>query len=383
MTGRYFERMVALLFLSLLVMTFAPQPFHAALAEAPACEDRRNILGTSRIVEIDTRGGILLGNQQYKAVDFLKKGEVVLTFDDGPLRRNTLRVLNALEAHCTKATFFMVGRMALADPVLVKEIDRRGHTIATHTWSHKNLMRLSKKNAQREIELGISAVSTALGKPVAPFFRFPYLADPGTMIEYSKQRDQAVFSIDGDSFDYRTKSGAVMQNQILKALARRGKGVLLFHDIQTSTARGMMSLLNKLRQRGYKVVHLVPKRATRTLSSFDKISDKRLSRRLKAGRVRGLSKTAIRWPRTSRIALPLSPLVNRGPYVARKKKKDNEVLPWQEKDLDALHDETAAKRARKKSNTARRKKVRKQRRRVSPYSNSWTSFAGDAPFWSD
>ena len=50
---------------------------------------------------------------------FLADGEVVLTFDDGPLRAYTVPVLDALAAHCVKATFFLVGRMAVADPELV------------------------------------------------------------------------------------------------------------------------------------------------------------------------------------------------------------------------------------------------------------------------
>ena len=200
-----------------------------ALAEKSSCKTRSNVLGTSRVIEIDTKGGILLGNQQYKSVDFLEPGEVVLTFDDGPLRRNTLKVLNALEAHCTKATFFMVGRMAVSDPAMVREIDRRGHTIGTHTWSHKNLARLSRKSAEKEIELGISAISAALGRPAAPFFRFPYLSDPKVMIKHLGDRDIGTFSIDGDAFDYRTRSGATVERQILRALKKRGKGILLFH----------------------------------------------------------------------------------------------------------------------------------------------------------
>lgn len=287
------------------------------------CSERSNILGLSRIIEVDTSQGILLGNQQYKSVDFLDPKEVVLTFDDGPLRKNTLKVLNALEAHCTKATFFMVGRMAVADPELVKEIYRRGHTVGTHTWSHKNLKRLSHKSAVREIELGISAVSAALGRPVAPFFRFPYLADPGKVIDHVSTRNQGTFSIDGDAFDYRTKSGATMERQIMRALKRRGKGILLFHDIQTSTARGIASLLRTLRREGYKVVHLVPKGETKTLKSFDQLAAKRLKRRSAPK----LSKTAIKWPLQEPPAVSVDSLKNKGPYVAKRRKpKDGDQL---------------------------------------------------------
>ncbi|MEQ8822961.1 MAG: polysaccharide deacetylase family protein [Filomicrobium sp.] len=262
----------------------------------PACSERKGILGVSRVVEIDTTKGPRFGNMQYKDIDFLKRGEVVLTFDDGPLRPKTTSVLNALEAHCTKATFFMVGRMALVDPSMVREIDRRGHTIATHTWSHKMQGRLSKASGVRETELGISAISLALGKPVAPFFRFPYLSDPKRMQDYLRSRDIGNFSIDVDSLDFRTRSGSVMMNRVLRGLKRRGKGILLFHDIQRSTAGGIKPLLDALARGGYKVVHIVPKTPIKTLPKYDAIAKKEAERRKKIAARRPLAARSIVWP---------------------------------------------------------------------------------------
>jgi peptidoglycan/xylan/chitin deacetylase (PgdA/CDA1 family) len=98
-----------------------------------------NALGVAREVEIDATGGPRYGFQQYKTHDFLREGEIVLTFDDGPAPAYTNPILKALEHHCTKATFFIVGRNALAYPEVVRDEYARGHTIANHTWSHANL----------------------------------------------------------------------------------------------------------------------------------------------------------------------------------------------------------------------------------------------------
>ena len=87
-------------------------------------------------------------------------------------------MLDALAAHCTKATFFVVGRMAVADPEMVQEYARRGHTIGTHTWSHANLQALTPLKARAEIELGFSAVQQALGKPWRRSSAFPIWATP-------------------------------------------------------------------------------------------------------------------------------------------------------------------------------------------------------------
>ncbi len=277
-------------------------PERKSITKRPAtvkCAHRRNVLGVSRVVKIDTSNGPQFGLMQYKMIDFLKDGEVVLTFDDGPLRRKSLAVLNALEAECTKATFFMVGRMAVTDPLMVQEIAKRGHTVGTHTWSHKNVGRLSRSRAKLEIELGISAISAALGRPVTPFFRFPYLGDSRASIAYLKSRNIGIFSIDVDSLDFRTRSGGRMVDRVMSTLKRKGKGILLFHDIQKSTARGIVDLLRRLRRGGYKVVHLVSDTKVGTLKKYDALAQREVARRAKAVARRPLAARSVVWPITS------------------------------------------------------------------------------------
>ena len=233
---------------------------------AEACQDR---LGVSRTITIDSTGGSLHGGLQYKVESLLRDGEVVLTFDDGPLRKYTRKVLKALNDHCTLATFFMVGRMAVADPSMVREVADKGHTIATHTWSHKLLGRVSARRGAGEIELGISTVQHALGKPVAPFFRFPGLSDPKSMIAYAKSRNLAIFSIDIDSYDYRTRNADRVHRTIMRQLASKKKGILLFHDIQISTARAIKRVLNSLHARGFRIVHLKASEPARSIQAYD------------------------------------------------------------------------------------------------------------------
>ena len=242
-----------------------------------ACAGNDKALGVARTITIDTSTGPRYGHLQYRDHDLLKKGEVVLTFDDGPLRRYTRRVLAALDAHCTRGTFFLVGRMAVSDPAMVKEIARKGHTIGTHTWSHRNIRAQSQRSAEKEIELGISAIRAALGKPIAPFFRFPYLADSKSAMAELKSRKFAVFSIDVDGRDYRTGSGSQVRRNIMNQLAAKGKGILLFHDIQGSTARGIRSILDELKAKKYRVVHFVAKAPATTVAKYDVAATKLLA----------------------------------------------------------------------------------------------------------
>jgi peptidoglycan/xylan/chitin deacetylase (PgdA/CDA1 family) len=267
----------------------------AALGQGGA-DDCRAGIGVSRVVEVDTSSGPRFGQMQYRGHDFLKEKEVVLTFDDGPLRAHTKSVLEALSAHCTKATFFMVGRMAIADPEMVREVARRGHTIGTHTWSHAHLNALAGERAQAQIEVGMSAVEKALGKPVAPFFRFPYLADTKALLAHLESRGIASFSIDIDSFDYRTPNAETVYGNVMNALSAKGKGIILFHDIQPSTARGLKRLLDDLKARGFRIVHVVPKSDAMTVVEYNATAAKELTRSSSVSPGDPFARRSLVWP---------------------------------------------------------------------------------------
>lgn len=295
-----------------LALVLAP---HAALASE--CRPGPGALGVSRVVEIDTTGGPQFGQVQYRDNDFLADGEVVLTFDDGPMRVHTTRVLAALDRHCTKATFFVVGSMALSDPVTLRETASRGHTIGTHTWSHRyQLRKVSLARATQEIELGFSAVQRALGEPVAPFFRFPFLSDQQGALQHLTSRNIGVFSIDIDSIDYRARGAGGAEEvyrRVVRELTARRKGILLFHDIQPSTAAALPRILDYLKERGFRVVHIRPKQPVMTLAEYDRIADQEAGRRHLAQLERPLVSKSVTWP----MAAPLPWQAQTAPAAAQ------------------------------------------------------------------
>jgi peptidoglycan/xylan/chitin deacetylase (PgdA/CDA1 family) len=69
-----------------------------------------------------------------------QRGEIALTFDDGPDADVTPRVLDLLDEAGTQATFFCVGARARAYPQLVREIVARGHAVENHTFDHSRAM---------------------------------------------------------------------------------------------------------------------------------------------------------------------------------------------------------------------------------------------------
>ena len=236
----------------------------AQTAQAPAptkstCNNP-NALGVSRVVEIDTTGGPGFGFEHFKAYDFLRDKEVVLTFDDGPWPGHTAAVLKALADQCTKAVFFPIGKHSGWHPDIMKQVAAAGHSVGSHTWSHRDLSKLSQQDGIAEIEKGVAGVSIALGnKPTAPFFRFPALRHPPELLKYVGERNIGVFSTDMDSFDFKMRKPDQVIASVMKKLEKHGKGIILMHDFQQATAHAAPELLKKLKDGGYKVVQMVGK----------------------------------------------------------------------------------------------------------------------------
>jgi len=220
-------------------------------------------LGVSRVLPIDPRARPLVGSFDYGITLPLGPREVVLTFDDGPRPPYTNRVLKALADECVRATFFVLGRQARSFPAMVRQIYQAGHTIGTHTQTHP-MHRMSPARASIEIEAGIASAATALGsrEAVAPFFRFPGLYRTSAAEAYLRSRGVMVWSIDVDSDDYRRISGQAMVERIMSNLEKSRGGILLMHDIQPKTAAMLPTLLRSLKQRGFRIVHAVPGKAS-------------------------------------------------------------------------------------------------------------------------
>lgn len=224
---------------------------------------RANALGVSRNLEIDASPGLLVGTMHYGKRLALKPNEVVLTFDDGPLSGPTDRVLKALARECVKATFFMVGQMAETYPALVRKVAAAGHTIAAHSNTHpRHITRLDLAFAERDIQRGFQNISAALGETgePAPFFRYPGLAPSPALDAFLTSNSIATFTADIVGDDWHDISSSQILARVLHRLDHQGRGIILLHDIKPRTAKMIPRLLRALKSRGYKVVHLVPKR---------------------------------------------------------------------------------------------------------------------------
>ena len=105
--------------------------------------------------------------------DAARRGEVSLTFDDGPDPEVTPRVLDLLDQAGARASFFCIGRRVAAHPEIAQEIARRRHRVENHTWSHPNLFACYGPAAQRDqVDRAQETITEATGRRPA-FFRSP------------------------------------------------------------------------------------------------------------------------------------------------------------------------------------------------------------------
>jgi peptidoglycan/xylan/chitin deacetylase (PgdA/CDA1 family) len=232
-------------------------------AWAAPCPGNPNALGTSRTLTVDTKTFPRIGTMQYRSSLPLNDHEVVITFDDGPLPPYTDRVLDALAKECVKATYFLVGTMARANPDAVRRIYNAGHTIGTHSQHHPfSLGDLGLARISSEVDGGIASVTKAVGdrRAVAPFFRIPGLARSRQAEGYLAGQNLSVWSADevADDWHRGITSAQIVRKAMSRLEARGHRGVLLLHDIKSATAMAVPMLLKELKAKGYKVVHAVP-----------------------------------------------------------------------------------------------------------------------------
>jgi peptidoglycan/xylan/chitin deacetylase (PgdA/CDA1 family) len=231
-------------------------------AQASDCP-RAGALGTSRVLAVDAASTPRAGLKSFPQTLPLHDHEVVLTFDDGPWRPTTPRVLAALAKECVRATFFLIGKPASEHPELVRRIAAQGHSIGHHTWSHRSLMRIKPAETTEEIDRGISAVEmalhgTATTTPSTPFFRFPGFESTAATLDLLQSRGIAVFGADLWASDWEPMTPKQQLKLLIERLKRARKGIILLHDPRAQTAAMLPDFLRYLKDNHYRVVHLVP-----------------------------------------------------------------------------------------------------------------------------
>jgi peptidoglycan/xylan/chitin deacetylase (PgdA/CDA1 family) len=232
-----------------------------ANAEAAANCPRSDALGTARVLAVPA-GTPPVGRKHFPATLPLAPKELVLTFDDGPWPGTTPRVLAALAAECVRATFFILGRNAAAAPQLARRVLAEGHTVAHHTYAHPLLDRMPLPAAEAEIDRGFRVIDLVVhgrsgNQPATPFFRFPGFAGTANLLDRLQQRGVVVFGADFWASDWVPMTPDQQFDLVMARTEAAGGGIVLFHDTKAQTAAMLPRYLRTLKQRGYRIVHIV------------------------------------------------------------------------------------------------------------------------------
>lgn len=139
---------------------------------------------------------------------------VALTFDDGPDRRFTPKVLDVLKKHDVKATFFLMGSRVRGLPMITKRIDEEGHSIGNHTYWHPKLYTESLERMWWEVNETEKAISEVVGyKP--RLFRAPYGGLTEPLLSGLANMELSVVGWSVDSLDWKGISAEEVENNVL------------------------------------------------------------------------------------------------------------------------------------------------------------------------
>ena len=201
------------------------------------------------------RGQLLGPNLVRLPASAARRREISLTFDDGPDPEVTPRVLDLLDRYQAKASFFCIGENAAAQPELVKEIARRGHSVENHSYRHHRAFAFfGISRLKREVDAAQSTVASITGRaPV--FFRAPAGFRSPFLDSVLAPRGLRYVSWTRRGFDAVSTDPQRILKRLIKGLA--AGDVLLMHDSAPVVLAVLPALLEQLSARGLKAVTLV------------------------------------------------------------------------------------------------------------------------------
>jgi peptidoglycan-N-acetylglucosamine deacetylase len=194
-------------------------------------------------------GPVQLFGESIRRIDTTER-VVALTFDDGPNPVHTPRMLDLLDRHQVKATFFLMGRSVERWPDAAREVLARGHEIGNHSYSHPRLVFMTPARVRDEIErtdvllrnIGVTG-DILFGPPHgARLLVLPYVL--------TQMNRVAVYSYT-DPEEWKRPPASVMVERVLRQV--RPGAVVGFHDVMgTETLRAVDEVVTALTSQGYR-----------------------------------------------------------------------------------------------------------------------------------
>jgi len=186
----------------------------------------------------------------------LARGEVALTFDDGPTPGVTDRVLDSLKKENVKATFFVIGRKVKAQPDLARRITAEGHEIGNHTYHHSRLTDIGDRRFIDELTATSRLIEQTTGQKVR-LFRPPHgkitAAKRRLLKKYGYQ--VVLWTINGDDY-FKEGRGIRPPGSTASRVVGRVKpgAIILVHDNSRQIVEAVPLIVKRLKNKKYVLV---------------------------------------------------------------------------------------------------------------------------------
>lgn len=177
---------------------------------------------------------------------------VALTFDDGPDKTNTPKVLDALNKAGVPATFFVQGQNITGSNVdLLKRTAAEGHEIGSMSWSHTQLHALSAGDLKTSLDKTSDAIENATGSRPT-LLRAPDGAWSDTVLSQAKADGMSLVLWNIDSQDWKSRDADATVKQVVDTTL--SGSIIDLHDTYDSTAKAIPRIVKRLQDQGYHFV---------------------------------------------------------------------------------------------------------------------------------
>ena len=174
-----------------------------------------------------------------------------ISFDAAWGNEQTDTLLNILDEHEVKTTFFLVGEWVDKYSDSVKEIASRGHDIGNHSDTHAHMSQISLEQQKTEIENCNEKISTITGKPVT-LFRPPYGEYDNNVVSTTLGCDMYCVQWNIDSLDWKDPTPQDMVERIEQKLCPGS--IILLHNGAKNTPEALPLIIEAIKAQGYEIV---------------------------------------------------------------------------------------------------------------------------------